>query len=198
MFLFFIKQFWTCIKELIYLGAAAGGVVAAFQGLSTWKKQLKGRAEYDAARKLFKATLQLRDAISYVRNPWIPIAETIAAEEQFKKENPDKEIKNSAPFVYKIRWNKIVEALSALQLESLEAEVFWGEDVQKIQKPIRQCVNKLNVTLSHFFDPQVSRTEKQDTIIYEINTDAEKDDFTKEIEQAVQKVADFLKPKIKF
>ncbi len=182
---------WVSLKEIAYFGIALAGVIAAFQGLSAWKKQLRGRAEYDAARKLYKAILQLRDAISFVRKPFIPQSETIKAVNQFKKENPEATINENAA-VYQLRWNKIIEAISAVQLESLEAEVLWGDEVGKIIKPLNQCVGKLNSHLAMFLNPQLygSSTRDFNSIIYEVVSDTEKDEFTIEIEHEVQQVAE--------
>lgn len=192
------KDYFDLGKDAITAAAAATAAVVAVLGLTAWKKQLKGRAEHDAARKLFKAILQLRDAISFVRNPWIPIGETTQAIKEAKKENPEAEV-DSNRAVYHLRWNKIVEALSAVELESLETEIFWGEEIKNNILPLRRCVGRLNAAVGQMLNPELRTTRADcEEIIYEISGNGKKDEFTKEVEAGVQQVADFLRPKIKF
>lgn len=192
-----LLKIFSHFKEILYFLVTVGGLLVAVLGLKTWRKQIKGKTEYEAARKLYKAVLQLRDGISFVRNPFIPVSEMVKAEEQYKKENPNA-TSDSNNAVYQARWNKIVEAMSAVELELLEAEVLWGKEIKEVIKPVLDCVKKLNITLFKFLNPQfkISNHENLRTIMYEINNPSEKDEFTVEVVKAVEKVADYLKPKI--
>lgn len=45
--------------------------------------------------------------------------------------------------VYQSRWKKLHEALSDLQVELLEAEVSWSDEIIKRQSLLRECVTSL-------------------------------------------------------
>lgn len=55
---------------LTALGALAAAAVAGL-GLATWREQLKGRTEYDLARRMLKKTYRLREAVRAARSPLI-------------------------------------------------------------------------------------------------------------------------------
>jgi hypothetical protein len=187
------SPYYLLVKDLGYFAIAVLGVIVAWRGLYTWREQIKGGVEYETARRLHKAVLKVRDAISYVRNPWIAPAEMQEAEVKYP--NADKTTTNA---VYYVRWEKIREALTELQLEQLEAEVLCGSDVIEKLKPIRACVSKLNLYMTDFLRPRDQKIRAlKDTheIIYELRTETEADPFTMEIEDAVKHIADFLKPK---
>jgi translation initiation factor 2B subunit (eIF-2B alpha/beta/delta family) len=137
----------------------------------------------------------VRDALSHVRNPFIPIAEMDKAAEKYPKADPSK---NNA--VYYMRWEQVVDAISAMQSEQLEAEVLWGDEVIQKLKPLRLCMGKLNRAISQFLAPPEMRAQSRqdlDDIIYELRTEKETDAFSKEIDAAIEGVATFLKPKLK-
>jgi hypothetical protein len=182
------------IKDISTIVATTVAAFVAIKGLDAWKKQKKWQIEYDSSRNLYKAVLQVRDAISYVRDPFILLAEMDHAITELKERTPSKEQVDTNRAVYRLRWNKIVSAMSSMQLELLEAEVLW-ENVKETVKPLERCVAKLNNGVSQLLDPQlrINKTDFYD-IIYEGGED---NVFTKEIENAVKNVTDFLKPKLK-
>ncbi|MGH7141032.1 MAG: hypothetical protein ACREGH_00145 [Minisyncoccia bacterium] len=190
------SPYYLLAKDLGYFVVAALGLIVAYRGLHTWKEQIRGNVEYETARRLYKAVLKTRDTISYVRNPWIPAAESQEAQEKYP--HADKATANA---VYYVRWEKMKEVLSALELEQLEAEVLWGKEVIEELKPIRACVSKLNLYLTDFLRPSDQKVRKHmetHEIIYELRTEIETDAFTNEIDIAVEVVGSFLKSKYKF
>ena len=86
---FLNNSYYIFVKELVYIAVAVFGVVIAWRGLSTWRTQLKGNVEHEAARRLYKAVLKLRDAMSHVRNPAIWPAEMVEAETKYPEARKD-------------------------------------------------------------------------------------------------------------
>jgi hypothetical protein len=157
------------------------------------KQQIKEGVESETARRLYRAVLKVRDAMSYVRAPWIPLAEMEAAAAKYPKADPA-----TTNAVYHMRWEQMTEAMTELQSEQVEAEVLWGDEVVKKIQPLRSCVGKLNANLSEFLRPHEDRARSRKDlgeIIYEMRTEKETDTFSKEIDAAVKTVGDFLKPK---
>jgi hypothetical protein len=58
-------------KEQIVSISALIGVYIAFSGLRTWRKELKGKAEYQKAKDVLKAVYRVKDAFMVVRSPWM-------------------------------------------------------------------------------------------------------------------------------
>jgi len=44
------------VKDLVVTLAAAGGLIVALLGLRTWKRQLKGKTEWDLARRYLRGS----------------------------------------------------------------------------------------------------------------------------------------------
>ena len=72
-------------KDVITAGAAITAAVVAVKGLRAWKKQLRGKTDYELARRCLKAVYRVRDAIRMVRNP-LQSSEEIAV--AVKEEGP--------------------------------------------------------------------------------------------------------------
>ncbi|MCD4813731.1 hypothetical protein K8S19_08585 [bacterium] len=71
------------IKDVILTGAA---IAVAITGLNTWKRQLKGKFEYDLCRRILVTLFKYRDAIDGVRHPFMYASE--------KPNPPEKETKS--------------------------------------------------------------------------------------------------------
>lgn len=162
----------------------------AVYGLREWKRQLKGRTDYEIARRYLRASLKVRDAIKYVRNPFIPIGEmqTALKEHGFNVDEYNNNQKTNRA-VYSIRWKKVSDALTELEAELLEAEVSWGKDAVIAQEQLDSCVRRLLVAITMFL--RGLGDEKQDKIIY---LGGEQDEFGIEVSSAVEKIKLFLKP----
>lgn len=64
-----VQKYITLIKDIITGLSAFTAAVIAIMGLQAWKKQLKGKTEYELAQRLLRATYKVREAFSWVRNP---------------------------------------------------------------------------------------------------------------------------------
>jgi hypothetical protein len=65
----------TIAKDTMLAGAGVATVTIAFFGLSTWNRQLRGQADFEAARTLAKATYKLREEIAVSRSRVIRVYE---------------------------------------------------------------------------------------------------------------------------
>jgi hypothetical protein len=73
-----LAQFQTYLsiaKDIFTVLASITAGIVAIIGLQTWKKQLKGKTEYELAQRLLMAVYKIRDAIYYVRNPFMSAGE---------------------------------------------------------------------------------------------------------------------------
>lgn len=181
----------TTIRDVATIIAALTASVVATIGLSSWKKQLRGRADYDLARRYLRAIYKIRDAIKYVRNPFIPIHEMDEARKEDKiNEEEWKIYENQKRAIYSRRWKKVNEAGSELTLELREAQVLWGSDAVEIEKDLEECIKKLFVGLKMFIEGH-GRMESE--IIYEGYGKDGKDEFNEALNRAIEKIENYLK-----
>ena len=183
------------LKDLATAIATCVGIYVAITGINAWKKQLRGKTDYELARKYLKAALKLRDAMKFVRNPFISIGEMESALKESGlegKEYKAHEITNRA--VYSIRWNKAREAWTNLESELLDAEVSWGKEAVNAQASLSSLAKELVIGLQHFLDGNIHdavKAAKNDSLIY--NSGAE-DNFSKRAESAIEEIKNFLRP----
>ena len=183
--------------------------IIAGLGLQSWRKQLKGKTEYELAQKYLKAAYKIREALARVRNPILSAAETYEAMKETNIQgNPvtDPKVQTRCEAaVYQRRWQKVQEAFLDLDSISLEAEAFWGKGVKDNLKPLRQCGSILmgNIEL-HFrqkekppreYDSEAEK--KRESIIYSFPDDPSDNPFSNEITNAVNLIEDFIRPRLK-
>lgn len=194
------------IKEVVNIVSPILGLVIATFGVFTWRLQLKGKTEYELSRRLLKAVYELREAIKVVRNPAIVPEEVVSA---FRKKGlSDEEInkKGGIAFntgvVYESRWENISNALSTLEVEELEAEVLWGNEIKEKTLRFKRCTYTLNLNLKRLYrqdSGQRNYGHKKMEEIHQVIWDDfdDKNPFDKEINSSIKGIEEFLKPHLK-
>lgn len=199
-------QTYISISKDILTGVAAlTAAIVAVLGLQAWKRQLKGKVEYELARRVLRAAFNVRDAIRFVRNPFQVGGEI----ERAVKESGIDIDPNTAAFraksqaaVYQGRLKRVDQTMSELEIELTEAEVSWGHEIQNRAKPLKQCIGKLvskiwlyTYNLEHPEDKPDSKERKEiRDIIYLQSEDPHKDTFATEVDRAIATIAEFLTP----
>ena len=181
------------ISEALTAVAAATGAFIAVLGLNAWKKQLKGKTDYELARRYLRAVYKLRDAVQNVRNPFIPAEEMNAALKQSGKEGlgDGVDTQEGVRAAYSARWQKVTEAGSDLSVELREAEVSWGRKALDIERDMEKCVQELFVTLRMY----VQHNERPNRdLIYD---QGDNDEYTKRLTTAVTKIEAYLAPHLR-
>jgi len=151
-------------KDILTGVAAVTAAIVAVVGLQAWKKQLKGKVEYELARRVLRAALNVRDSIRFVRNPFQSGGEIdIALKEAGIDIDPkDPSFRaNSERAVYQRRFKKVDLSMSELEIELLEAEVSWPEIKTRV-RPLRGCINKLLTKIYLRIDNLEDPQEKMD------------------------------------
>ncbi len=185
------------------------GLIIAYCGLQTWRRQLRGNTEYDLARRLLRASFKMRDALRTVRNPFMVASEIADAlkEAGVSQEEIEKSGCNLNPdvAVYNTRWKTVAEALSDLKVEALEAEVLWGSAAIDSLKPLYDSVAKLRLALVRLLRQgrrdrpplKPDEADRIDGIIYDTSEGSVDDEFTVEVHAAIERVKALVKPKLK-
>lgn len=181
-------------SEGIIALSAIFGVIFGSSWLDTSKKKMKGKLDYDIARKYLKGILKLRDAVKIVRNPFIPTEETMSALKRDGIEyNESSEIDKNRS-VYSARWNRVQEAWTNLEEILTEAEISWGEEAVKIQQDLDKLIRELRSIIWLFVNYPESfykKSEENRKVIY--GTHDENDEFAKKINTEIEKIRIFLK-----
>jgi hypothetical protein len=193
------------IKDIATALAAAVGIYVALDGLSTWKKQLKGKTEYELARRLLKSVYKLRDAIDIVRNPLQTAGETYLALDEsatdIKQADPNWNlVANSA--VFKKRWAKIVDAFLDIEVEQLEAEVLFGDEIQSYISNLKRKVLQLNSNIDIYLQSlsDIHRRSLTNDVIQAATQiiwgqlSDNSNQFSREVNEIIEKIENAIKP----
>ena len=196
------------MKDIIFIGVGITGAVVAVKGLGTWQRQLKGQSEYDLSRRLLVALFKIRDAINGVRNPMMLGHEIpIPSKDEAKKMSHDQISFFGTSKAYQSRWDKVQKERTNLYADLLEAEALWGLDLKNLFRTIYELEHELFTYIRLYLrviNPDDSERSRQAyekilgnkrDIMYDDLGD-EDDDYKKEFREGVEKIEEYLKPKL--
>lgn len=143
----------TAIKDVLVAVAAVTTTIVAGVGLKNWQRELRGKAHFETAQKLVRATYSLRNGIASCRSPMIWAGEFPAGWQHGKR--TAEEAANDEAHVYKNRMAPVFRALDELDAQALEGEALWGAEVNAKCEALRKCVSTLNAAIeSHIRNTQ--------------------------------------------
>jgi hypothetical protein len=132
-------------KDIILIFAAIATAHVAINGLQSWSRELKGKADFEVARNLIRSVYKIRDELKYCRSPWVTGGE-YPKDYDSNNKSPDTESKAYA-FIYTNRWKSVATALQDFESQALEAEALWGSDFKPKTDELRQCARNVQVAL---------------------------------------------------
>lgn len=138
------------VQNIISILATVGALSIGISGLNTWKKQLKGNANYKLSRRILVGLLAYKEIIKNVRNSVI-FHHEIPDPPDGKKENMSKEQQHfyGIAKVYNKRWNKVRKQRNKLYPDELEAEALWEKDVNRFFKALYKLEHELVIQVQH-------------------------------------------------
>jgi hypothetical protein len=207
-----LQEYITLIKDIITIISTIVIGAVAIMGLRAWRIQLRGKTEYELARRLLRSVYKVRDAIKLVRNPFASAGEISSALRDANIEisfgDPDYRARSQGA-LYQSRWKHIQESLRDLDLEAFEAEVVWGREVIEIILPLRRQIGELyshiEIYLKNLQEPSrreyaLKMAQKIDEVIYDshdlVGSDS-KNSFTNKTVAAVKQIEDYIRPRLK-
>jgi hypothetical protein len=154
--------------------------------------------------------LVVRDQIASVRGPFISAGEVAAAFKEAGIEPEDEGVtldKRADELVYDRRWRSLSKAMTDLQLELLEAEVLWGEQVRAPEEKFRRVVAEVYVAVLHHVRsrsnsanedklPAATR-EKFFQALYQTSTDPSEDPICGRVAEAIDEFEALLRPHLR-
>lgn len=199
-------EYISATKDILLSIASVITATVAVIGLNSWRKELRGKAEYEVARRLIRATYKLRDELNYSRSPFIGSYEFPDGYDPIDKSASD-EAKAMA-FVYANRWKSIMVPLQEFEAQTLEAEVLWGKEIKRIAFQLKHCSstlkNSMNAMVSNIanhnehFNSNKEFAEKIQSNVWSGWSDSEeKDELSSQIITAVENIEKELRPHLK-
>lgn len=201
---------WVSMASDVSVAVAAGvGAIVAWRGLGAWRQQLKGSNEYELARRMLKATYQLRDAMAAARTSAMFGSEMPApTSEQATGKTPDQIRYFGISGAYSERYRLVQSHRATLDADLLEAEALWGAEVKLLYRPLFKLQHQLWVAIYTYLrsiDPDIAPSsrashnriflDKYNDVMYDQSEGDEKPDpFTSGVLTAITAVEDVLRP----
>jgi len=203
-----VQAIVTLIKDIITGLSALTAAVIAMLGLQAWKRQLKGKTEYELAQKFLRGVYKIREAFAWVRNPFQSAAEISQAMKEANLEDlsasDSKYRPRSEAAVYQKRFQKVSEAFLELESIMLEAETLWGEGVREYIKSLRTHSADLLVAIQMYISDMEhnvpydeEKYNKRMAIMYAITDGSREDPFANEVKKTIKEIESFLKPRLR-
>lgn len=152
------------IKDITTIIAGCCAIYIGFSGLNSWKKQLKGTAEYDLSKRIITGLYSYRDTIKHVRNPILHNHEREAPPAEKAKNMNQTEIDfYGYSKAYQNRWDKVDEAKQQFYTDRLEGEALWGDEFLNLFHSIPKLEHELFAAIQTDMvlrDPQSSKSKK--------------------------------------
>jgi hypothetical protein len=203
-------SYWASFaKDSILALAAITASVVALIGINTWRKELRGKVEYDIARRLLRSIYKICEDISIVRQPMVTTQEAVSAlmaEGKEPKDSFEALGKEGMLAVYDRRWKYVSDDLSELREEYMEAKAIWGERATIAVKPFLKSVSMLRFYVGehlgniqreedNYADEKEFKKQIRDAIMSIDEEDKEPvTKYGKELKLSLSCVESFLKP----
>lgn len=195
----------TMVKDALVAVAAATTAIVAVMGLSSWNRELRGKAAFDVARSLARATYKLRDELRDCRSPFISGGEYPEGYGGHMGSTSSREEADALSYVYRNRWKHVAEALEPFDTHTLEAEAMWGANIRSKTDQFRQCLRELRAAIDAVVEDTAQGGEnfKADRdfakdMRSKVSTYSGKDNpLTQRIESSISEIEGELRPYLK-
>jgi len=202
-----LVEYMNIVQNVVLSLCGVLTVAIAYRGLTTWRKELKGKSEYTKAKEVLKAVYKVRRGFMIVRSPAM-FSYEYPAEMRDESGSLKKEFAyDGTAHAYQERWKKLAEAFRELEDQTLDAEVEWGRQFQEIIIPLRHCFGQLQSAIQDMLSakkypyeqasrPRTERAEQR-SVLYHVSENSAHDKFTSEINAAIEKFETELRPHIR-
>lgn len=157
----------------------------AFVGLRTWRNQLHGTNEYQLAKKILLDVYRLREALNFVRYPFMSSSEADPVQKDIPWEVS----------AYERRWAAVGEVYAELNVSLLEARVVWEGMLGDAESELDERKFELKMAVESFIKAKQDKTYRA-TNDYKktLYSTGSKDEYMVALNTAIAKFEDKLKP----
>jgi hypothetical protein len=159
------------IEHVLTIIALASGIIVAWLGLATWRKQIAGEAEHDLARRSLKVVYEFKETIFQVRT-WGVFQEISITSEV------------------------ITKSIAKFYDLYPEVEAFWGETTKKSLDEVKSMGYRLIAALELERRRQLKskkKIEKDPILIASLDNS---DEFSQELENRIENLRASIQPKL--
>lgn len=201
-------EFWIpLIKDGIIAIAGVIGAVVAILGLNTWKRQLYGQSEYELAKRFLKSLYLFREVINNARHPFMQyFAVPDLPQEKLEKLSKGEKEWHAQAQAWEKRWEPVAKARADLDINVLESEVFWDNEIKDKMQKISRLQAELYVAIQEHIEgtnpvkPDETYggedLKRNKAVMYGIG-DRSKDAFLDKMLTAIEEIENILKPYIR-
>ncbi|GEM_PF-1419581 len=189
---------WAKVTNIFSIFSTLAIIIISIFGLNTWRKQLKGTSEYELSKKAILLTYEVQQLIQDVRNPMLHLPrEEVESGNRLEAEQK----------IYSDRFELLDNKWAQLRTVILESKVIWTNAATESFEDLKRVIGKLRGAIwLHFWmkgayagpgttvDDSPERKQQNDKVVYFIS---DSDDFSTEINKAVQQVENFFKQKVR-
>lgn len=153
------KDLISIASEIAVGLSAAIVAVVAILGLSQWRKELQGKARFEAARKLAYLAYQFGDQYKRARGTWTSVSES-TERDRHPDENASEAQHRDECFARMNRIRLAQETLKEIHQVCWEAEVLFGKDIGRLIEPLEDLFNMLHTAIEMYFGHHIERAMK--------------------------------------
>ena len=192
------------VKDIVLTLAAIVAGYVGIRGLGTWRRQLRGNAEYQLAKSMLTSVYELREAMSGIRNPFMQYSKELDLPEDKLKELSQREgTWHALAQAYQRRWESVPRAMAKLDANLLEAEVVWGPGIREKASPLNRLTGELLFALQDHLEaqnpdgryesPGPELIKNRHETLYDVG---EKDGFKERLQEVIRQIENELRPHI--
>ncbi|WP_448309539.1 hypothetical protein [Pantoea sp. PGP6] len=160
-----IGVFFSVFKDIVLTLTAITGAYVALKGLSTWKRQISGQANYNLSKNLLVNLYKYRDIISSIRHPAMSGRELNQSSQEEVANMSASQIRfHNTHKAYEARWKRISEVRPEIYANIIEAEALWGDEISKLWDEVTKKETDLLIALRDYLDyinPEIDRFDKE-------------------------------------
>jgi hypothetical protein len=194
-------EIFSIIKDVVLASAAVITAVVAYTGIEKWKKELRGKADFDVARELAKSMYYLRNEIQYCRSPFYSMPEFPEGYQGSVGSHTPEEEGQAWAHLFANRWERVGDAIEDFETATLEAEALWGGGIRDKTDNLRKLVAELRSSIEavisdkysggeNFKDRQFSKQMRANVAA----TSSEENSLSKHFETAISDLESALRP----
>jgi hypothetical protein len=146
-------------SEIVVGFSAAIVAIVAILGLTQWRKELQGKARFEAARKLAYLAYQFRDQYKSARGMLTSASES-SGRYRHQDENVSEAQHRDEYFARINRLRLLQETLKEINQVCWEAEVLFGRDIGGLIKPFEELFTMLHSAIEMYFGRHIERSMK--------------------------------------
>jgi cell fate (sporulation/competence/biofilm development) regulator YlbF (YheA/YmcA/DUF963 family) len=194
-------------KDLAIVGVAVTTAIVAITGLKSWQRELTGKAEFDVARGLVRATYTLRDEVQCCRSPFVAGSEFPESSNGESGKGTLEVKADDWAHVYITRFKQVQATLREFDAQSIEAEALWGPAIREKTSVLKRCVGELYLAIDAFIldkrsggrhfteDAQFGREIR--IKLNSSNLEDDSNELSKRIRNAVQEIDNAVRPHLR-